>query len=79
MGGERLLVAGKWRTHEEIHAMACRSVVEDVRHHGPSFAKEIRRRQGLDELAFARAVRMCLDDGRLHRDALGRLCLRGGS
>ena len=76
---EKLFVGGKWRTVEEIHAMACYSVIEDVRQSGPSTQAEIRRRQGLCEVSCARAVKTCLTEGTLGKDAGGRLYLKDAS
>jgi len=58
----RQYVAGRWRTPDEIHSMACYSVVETLKLFGPLSRESLMSKTGLAELNAQRAITTLLED-----------------
>lgn len=63
MSIQRVFVAGRWRTVDEIHSMARYSVKETLKLYGPLSREDLVRKTGLAELNAQRAIRALLDTG----------------
>lgn len=68
----REFVAGRWRTVDQIHGMACHSVVEQLKLDGPLSRDDLVRKTGLAEIRAQRAIETCLKAQRILNAGQGR-------
>lgn len=73
----REFVAGRWRTVDQIHGMACHSVVEQLKLDGPLSRDDLVRKTGLAEIRAQRAIETCLKAQRILNAGQGRYYVAG--
>lgn len=73
----RTFTGGRWRTTAKVHSMACYSVVEQLKRSGPLDRAALVSLTGLVEIRAARAIEMCLADGRIKAAGQGRYYVVG--